>query len=512
MPAGDIVFDGSPGTGAPPSTLGPYTMTAFGDDGLARSNYTTSVPAPGGGVLGFNPRVQAWDADSVSGTWTAGYTGRLYVQGTAEPLTLTLPAGTKAFYFYAEDNAWGSRTVSATVQTGATSGPIDVTTVNATPSAKYFGFYSASGATDIVTITITSSGSGGRILGEFGIARQLVPAQPQLVVDALNVRVDMGQPVPADVRVLGLIGTDSVTNVVLEYSGVDIWGKAYGPSTTPPTLAGEYDVSVKSYVLNAVDAKVYWQTKHPAKLWIRWVPLPITDGALKAPAVNADAPGAVVYGDNGATVTGTGWSLGVSGAPRASVGGFLITDPGTVFTVTGTGYRPWSPVRMFFMSDPVELGSVYADAAGAFTAKVTLPNASGSHTLQVNGYSPAGVVRSSNVALYVGTTRSLSDKFLFEKNSSELTSTMSSRIALMMNSIPVKPWRIHVTLTTSALALSGPNARLTQARVDRIASQISASLKAAGVDVVVESTIWYQPGLAPRWEKKARWVFVDLNW
>lgn len=339
-----------------------------------------------------------------------------------------------------------------------------------------------------------------------------VPPQPQLVVDALNVRVAMGQAVPQDVRVLGLVGTDKVTDVVLEYDGTTIWGDHFGPSTTPPTLAGTYSVLVKSYTLTAANASVYWQTKHSATLTVLWAPLPITDPKLVAPAANGDAPGTTVYGDNGATATGTAWSLSVTGAPRASTGGFLITDAGTVLTVTGSGYRPWSPIRIYLMSDPMQLASLYTDTQGAFTTMVTVPAVTGNHTLQVNGYSAAGLVRSSNVALFVGTTRSITDKFLFAKNSSELSTAVSSKIALMMNSIPVKPWRIHLTLTTSALALKGANAVVTQARVDNVANRIASSLRAAGVDVVVESTIWYQPGLAPRWEKQARWVHVDLNW
>src|SRR3954453_6273158 len=48
-----ITFDGSPGTGSPPATLGPYTMTAFGGDPQPLGSVNgVSDPA---GTIGFTP-------------------------------------------------------------------------------------------------------------------------------------------------------------------------------------------------------------------------------------------------------------------------------------------------------------------------------------------------------------------------------------------------------------------------------------------------------------------------
>lgn len=41
-----IVFDGSPGTGAPPATLGPYTMTPFAADPRPTGEAVYTVPSP----------------------------------------------------------------------------------------------------------------------------------------------------------------------------------------------------------------------------------------------------------------------------------------------------------------------------------------------------------------------------------------------------------------------------------------------------------------------------------
>ena len=54
--ASGVTFDGSPGTGAPPSTLGPYAMTPFGADSQPLFGYVSSVAGPRGSSIQFeNP-------------------------------------------------------------------------------------------------------------------------------------------------------------------------------------------------------------------------------------------------------------------------------------------------------------------------------------------------------------------------------------------------------------------------------------------------------------------------
>ena len=229
----------------------------------------------------------------------------------------------------------------------------------------------------------SSTWAGGLPFGRERVP--LAPPIPQLLVDAMNTSVDAGQPVPADYRVLGLRSADTVTDVVLEYAGTSVWGDVFGPSTTPPTAPGSYSVSVKSYKLTSSDPTYYnGQYKHSAVLTIRWVPTPITDAALAGlPTSNAVAP---KYTAKGASVTGDTWTVAVNGAPVSAAGGKLLTDPGAVLAVSGTGFRPYSAVRVFLT--PAELGSVWTDAAGHFSKSVTVPNtAAGAQNLQVNGYS-----------------------------------------------------------------------------------------------------------------------------
>lgn len=159
-----LVFDGSPGTGAPPSTLGPYTMRAFGADSQALGAAAAVVSGPTGDIS-FSPALEHDRIGSGWATWSHGYTGDVYATGSAESATVTLPPGTDAFYLYAEPDAFETFTVTATAQDGASSGPVSVAGES---GATYFGFYGTGGAT-VSTITVTTAGDDFAI-GEFGIA------------------------------------------------------------------------------------------------------------------------------------------------------------------------------------------------------------------------------------------------------------------------------------------------------------------------------------------------------
>jgi hypothetical protein len=167
-----IVFDGSPGTGPPPATLGPYTMTAFGPDPqpINQGPVVTSVNDPAG-TVSFSPPLNHSTVGNGWDTWSHGYTGDVYWT-TGSTITMTLPAGTRAFYFYAEPNTFAVFDVTATAQDGTTSGPIQV---QGNSGATYFGFY-ATGTPNIESITVTTTDTTGLGVGEFGIA----PAAPPI--------------------------------------------------------------------------------------------------------------------------------------------------------------------------------------------------------------------------------------------------------------------------------------------------------------------------------------------
>ena len=120
-----IVFNGSPGTGPAPATLGPYTMHPFAAD--PQPDGTVSGASGPTGRVTFAP---ALNHEQVSPdgwqTWSNGYAGDVYATGSAESVTITLPVDTAAFYLYAEPDTFATFSVTATAQDGTSSGPVGV--------------------------------------------------------------------------------------------------------------------------------------------------------------------------------------------------------------------------------------------------------------------------------------------------------------------------------------------------------------------------------------------------
>lgn len=153
------------GTAAPPSTLGPYTMTPFPLDDRPLWNDVTSVPSPLGGYVEFSIPLshQQW------GPWYQGYvnTGDMYYTGEFS-VTLTMPSLTQAFYLYASPRLTG-HTITATTQDG--------TSVEQGSWVRNIGFgYGFYGTSDSLISTIQIDCEGGLAIGEFGIAAVPVPS------------------------------------------------------------------------------------------------------------------------------------------------------------------------------------------------------------------------------------------------------------------------------------------------------------------------------------------------
>jgi len=164
--ANPIVFDGSPGTGSPPATLGTCAMTSFGSDSQGTGGGVTSVDAPGGGSVTFSTALTHSIVGSGWATWSNGYVGDVYQVPSSSPVTLTMPSNTLAFSFYAEPNYFSQLNITATALDGTTSGAVPV---QGASGAAYFGFYTTSGASPIVSIAASIDSPGGMAIGEFAI-------------------------------------------------------------------------------------------------------------------------------------------------------------------------------------------------------------------------------------------------------------------------------------------------------------------------------------------------------
>ena len=189
-----VVFDGTPGTAAPPTTLGPFTMTPFGLDNVnpinpfgANTPNTTSVATPAlpcGGALTFAPQQDHRRVGVSWAPWGHGYAGDVYY-GPGTSVTITLPSGTGAFYLYALPDLTGTYSIQAAANDGTSSGAIPVTNAGNVPGnvARYYGFYASAGCA-LTTITITNVSGGSSVaVGEFGIACKGTPTNQIAVSD-----------------------------------------------------------------------------------------------------------------------------------------------------------------------------------------------------------------------------------------------------------------------------------------------------------------------------------------
>ncbi len=169
------------GTAAPGATLGPYTMTPFDLDERPLYSAITSVDSPLGGYVDFSNPLEHYRIGSGWATWSHGYLGDVYYTNSASAVTMVLPVQTAAFYFYAEPNPFSLFTIVATAQDGTQL----VQGVNGDAGAAYYGFYGTAGSY-INSITVSTSQSIDFALGEFGLARAVVPAPAGILLTVLG--------------------------------------------------------------------------------------------------------------------------------------------------------------------------------------------------------------------------------------------------------------------------------------------------------------------------------------
>ena len=123
-------------------------------------------------------------------------------------------------------------------------------------------------------------------------------------------------------------------------------------------------------------------------------------GAVEATADGVADPVTLAQGANGEwSISGSGMSLTIDATPGAAP---TITDDESV-AVSGSDLEPGSLVDVWAFSTPTFLGSFTVGSDGTFRGAVTLPAAlpAGDHTLQINGTSADGRVRSVNVGVRV---------------------------------------------------------------------------------------------------------------
>ena len=159
------------GTASPSASLGPYTMIPFPTDPQS-AGYTpvSSVESPLGGFVVFNSPLMHAVTPGEWLTWSHDYNGDVYYTASNHLITMTMPEGTSAFYFYAQPNSFSLHTISANTSDGI----VINQNVEGYQGASYYGFYGTEGSM-ISSITLACE-TVDYAIGEFGIASIPAPS------------------------------------------------------------------------------------------------------------------------------------------------------------------------------------------------------------------------------------------------------------------------------------------------------------------------------------------------
>jgi phosphodiesterase/alkaline phosphatase D-like protein/outer membrane protein OmpA-like peptidoglycan-associated protein len=158
----------------------------------------------------------------------------------------------------------------------------------------------------------------------------------------------------------------------------------------------------------------------------------------------------------------------------------VVFDNGTFVRLTGTGFMPNSLVAVHLFSEPIAVGNIVTDANGAFDASLPIRNYGlvGLHTIQVNGYSPDGVVRTANlpVIFRVTTVKSASASFTFNPDSSLITAKTLAAVKAFLKQIPKGATNVKVGaigyIYSPIAKISKTEVALSQARANAIVAQL----------------------------------------
>jgi len=340
--AATLGFDSSPGTGAPPSTLGGYTMTPFGADPQTLDVDVSSVASPLGSSISFSPNLFHTVIDDEWATWSNGYEGDVY-STEDDSATITLPAGTTAFSFYVEPEQFGDFAVTASAlasdESSLSPSSIDV---SGDGGAQYFGFYT-DGSVTLSSITVSLSYvADGFAIGEFGIASGGSAQGPitiltrngtfgtPLRLQVYGVSGGLPQYMVTDPGTAGCSVSD-LTELVTTHAGSCVVTASYNGVSSPPTLITFGPADQAPLALTSTSG-------------IYGTPIALkTNGGSDGGAVTYSVtdPGTAGCAASGATLTSTSAGICTVTATMAGDSDYLpVSSPPTTVTFGPTDQAP----------------------------------------------------------------------------------------------------------------------------------------------------------------------------
>lgn len=117
----------------------------------------------------------------------------------------------------------------------------------------------------------------------------------------------------------------------------------------------------------------------------------------------------VTSNESGYLLTGDNWEVALEATDTQGTplvlddSGNLVLNSDRFVQFQGTGFAPGSIIKVWLFSDPASIANVTADASGNFTGSAQLPTniPDGEHTVQLNGLSKDGQVRSVALGVIV---------------------------------------------------------------------------------------------------------------
>jgi outer membrane protein OmpA-like peptidoglycan-associated protein len=218
---------------------------------------------------------------------------------------------------------------------------------------------------------------------------------------------------------------------------------------------------------------------------------------------------------DGLVVSGGDFTMRIAGLNSAGQGlplsddGALILQQRNLARTEGTGFQANGPVQVYIMSTPRFLGTVMANADGTFTGTVLLPAdiKPGRHTLQSNGFTPDGKVRSVSVGVLLRAAKAAKPSnagatVYFAPLSSELSTEGKSTLNTLVKKVGARTMATVVVGYVQGTTFTDNDTELSTER----ARVVARYLREQGV----KGRTVRGEGVAPEAGAKARRVQVNI--
>lgn len=220
---------------------------------------------------------------------------------------------------------------------------------------------------------------------------------------------------------------------------------------------------------------------------------------------------------DGLVVSGSDFTMRIAGLNSAGKGlpladdGALILQQRNLAKTEGTGFQANGPVQVYLLSTPRFLGTVMTNADGTFTGTVLLPAdiKPGRHTLQSNGFTPDGKVRSVSVGVLLRAAKAAKPSnaratVYFAPLSSELSTESKSTLNTLVTKVGAKTMATVVVGYVQGTSFTDNDTELSTER----ARVVARYLREQGV----KGRTVRGEGVAPEAGAKARRVQVNITY